>query len=563
MHRLPVVVFAAVLGSASAEAADIAGTSRIDAVTVFPTGAEVTRAAKVKIPAGEHTLIFDHLPPTAVPGSVRVEGRSTGRLEIGSVDTRRVLVPHADPVQQASERRRIETDIEKLRDEAAAIEADIKATDAQKALIGKLTELPTVPPGPQGSAPQPDWNALFGLVGSKLAEAERAQLAARVKLRDVERRIKDLEKKLASLAPGQQQRTEVKVFVAAAAELEAELQIRYQVGNASWQPYYDARLATGTKQAQPKLTLVRRASIQQRSGEDWADVAIELSTTRPGTGTAAPELYPLTVDYLPDAPPPQAPAPIAASPRMKTTRSAGETDGAQVTAEAVPAAPMMAQAVERRAEIAAAAFQAIFKVPGKLTVPGTGEQKRVQLDVADIVPALVVRTAPRVEPRAYLYAKIATPKTTPYLAGQVSLFRDGTFVGNGRLPQLTPGEPHELGFGADDAVRVRHALIEEKRGETGIISTSKTDVRSWRITIKSAHSQPIQLTVMDQVPVSQHQDIKVELITKTPPTRRDIEDRRGVLAWDSPLAPDEERVIELGYRVTWPASKRIQYGTGR
>ena len=57
-------------------------------------------------------------------------------------------------------------------------------------------------------------------------------------------------------------------------------------------PFYDARLATGTKAQAPKLQLVRRASIQQRSGESWDEVALALSTTRPGAGTAAPELRP-------------------------------------------------------------------------------------------------------------------------------------------------------------------------------------------------------------------------------------------------------------------------------
>ena len=108
---------------------------------------------------------------------------------------------------------------------------------------------------------------------------------------------------------------------------------------------------------------------------------------------------------------------------------------------------------------------------------------------------------------------------TPILPGQVSLFRDATFVGNGRLPLLAPGEEHELGFGVDDAVRVRHAIAEEKRSETGIITTSKTDTRNYRITVKNLHERPIQLAVLDQIPVSQNADIKVELIGKTAPTQ--------------------------------------------
>ena len=112
-------------------------------------------------------------------------------------------------------------------------------------------------------------------------------------------------------------------------------------------------------------------------------------------------------------------------------------------------------------------------------------------------------------------------------------------------------------------MRVRHAIAEEKRGETGIITTSKTDMRNYRITVKNLHERAIPVTVLDQIPVSQNADIKVELTGKTAPTKRDVDDKRGVLAWDMKLEPDEERVIEFGYRVTWPAAKKVTTGRVR
>ena len=557
MRILIVAAVAAPLAAASfAEAADVTAISRIESVTVFPTGAEVLRTTKVKLEPGEHTVLFTDLPAQAVPGSIRVEGKSTGRLEIGSVDTRKLQVPRTDPVIQATERRRIEIDMEKLRDERAVIETGAKAAATQLALVQKLSELPEHPaPAGTGSATQPDWGQLFALIGQRSAEAQKAALEAQVKMRDIDRRIEDLTKKLAALTPAQDERTEVKVFVAAGDAQDAELAIRYQVGNAAWVPYYDARLSTGGKAAAPKLGLVRRASIQQRTGEDWVDIAVQLSTTRPGTGTAAPELTPMTVDYELDMPQPR-PISAPAAPMAGAARSRSMADAGEVAESKA----FMRVANETQATVEAAPFQAIFTVPGKLTVLSTGEQKRVQLDEAALEPILLVRTVPRVNPKAFLYTKLTAPKTTPYLPGQVSLFRDGTFAGTGRLPQLAPGEEFELGFGPDDAVRVRHAIIDEKRGESGIISSSKTDVRNFRISVKNMHERPIQLVIQDQIPVSQQQDIKVDLVTKTAPTKQNIDDKRGVLAWESTLSPDQEQVLDFGYRVQWPAAKRVQYG---
>jgi uncharacterized protein (TIGR02231 family) len=547
--------------AAGAHAAEIKGTSRLDAVTVYPSGAEVTRVGKVKLERGEHTLLFADLPANAVSSSIRVEGKASGRLEIGSVDTRSVSVPRADDAVVATERRRVEDAIEKFKDDKAALQASVIAAETQKRLIDNLTQLPTRPAPANGAAsPQPDWGHLFGLIGERAAEAQKAILDTQVKMRDVDRQIRDLEGKLAALAPTQQVRTEVKVFVNAEGPLDADIVIRYQVRSASWTPFYDARLSTGTKAQAPKLTLVRRASIQQRTGEVWDNVALALSTARPAAGTSAPLLSPVVVDYESDAPPPPRPAPTSSGLRNAVPPQAkrGLTDELQ----ADRAAAEVVAAEESRARVEVQAFQAIYAIAGRVTVPDTGETKRVQIDDMELDPALTVRAVPKREEKAYLYAKIAVARGTPLLPGQVSLFRDSTFVGNGRVPLLAPGEEHELGFGIDDAIRVRYAVAEEKRGETGIITSSKTDSRSYRITVKNLHERAIPLTVLDQIPVSQNADIKVELTGKTAPARRDVDDKRGVLAWDMTLTPDEERLIEFGYRTTWPAARKVTYGQG-
>ena len=553
---------------ASAHGAEIKGASRIDAVTVYPSGAEVTRTAKVRIEGGDHVLLFTDIPARAVHSSIRVEAKAAGPLAIGSVDSRRTSVPRTDDANAATERRRIEDAIEKLKDQRAQLQAAIEAAEAQKTLIGNLAQLPTRPAPANAAAVQPDWGQLFGMIGERYAEAQKVVLDTQIKMREVDRQITDLQGKLASLAPALVERTEVKIFVNAGAPLEADIAIRYQVGGASWLPFYDARLSTGTRAQAPKLQLVRRASIQQRTGELWENVTLALSTARPGAGTAAPELQTMTIDYAVDPPPRPAPQALGVTRSMQreaavapaAAPSAGRDDEDQMRKSAE--APVPVRAEEVRARIETQAFQAVYSIAGRVTVPETGEAKRVQIDDTDLDPALTVRTVPKRDEKAYLYAKLTMAHGTPVLPGQVSLFRDGTFVGNGRLPQLAPGEEHELGFGIDDAVRVRHAIAEEKRAEAGILTSSKTDTRNYRITIKNLHARPIPITVIDQIPVSQNADIKVEMLAKLAPSKRDLDDKRGVLSWDMELKPDEEKAIEFGYRVTWPSAKKISYGQG-
>jgi uncharacterized protein (TIGR02231 family) len=548
--------------------AEIKGSSRIDAVTVYPLGAEVTRVGRVTMERGEHVILFTDLPAQALSGSLRVEGKATGTLEIGSVDTRRVFVPRSDSAVAATERKQLEDAIEKLKDERAVLQTAVEAAQAQKVLINNLANLPMQPSSPNSAATQPDWSQLFTLIGQRSAEAQKAILDAQIRIRETDRQIADLTRKLTSVAPTQEERTEVKVFVNAAGALDADLTIRYQVRAASWTPFYDARLSTGTRDQAPKLQLIRRASIQQRTGESWDDVQLALSTARPGAGSAAPILNPMTVDYAPDAPPQASPRQPMGYGRGLMDRDASErADGqsnhfAKAASEKNRREETTVDVDDIRTGVEAQPFQAVYAIAGRVAVPATGEMKRVQIDDMALDPVLTARTVPKAEQKAYLYAKLTMARGTPVLPGTVSLFRDATFVGNGQLPLLAPGEEHELGFGVDDMIRVRHAVVEDKRGETGLIATSKTDVRNYRITVKNLHERAIQLRVLDQIPVSQNDAIKIELMGRSAPTRRDVEDKRGVLAWDMTLTPDEEKAVEFGYRVSWPGAKKVIYGAG-
>jgi uncharacterized protein (TIGR02231 family) len=128
------------------------------------------------------------------------------------------------------------------------------------------------------------------------------------------------------------------------------------------------------------------------------------------------------------------------------------------------------------------------------------------------------------------------------------------------LPLLQPGEDYNLGFGVDDQVKVKHAVLEDKRGETGLISTSHVDSRNFRVNVKNLHERPIEVTILDRVPVSQNDDIKVEMTGRVSPTTSNVDDKRGVVAFQARLEPDEEKILEYGYRVSWPAAKSIVYG---
>ena len=526
-------------------------------MTVFLSGAEVTRIAKVHLDKGEHTIIVADVPASAVPGSVRVEGKATGKLDIGSVDTARKLLQRAESQAADVQRKALEAQIEQLEDEKTSVEPQAKAAETQKQLISNLAQLPTRPEPSSGTpAAGEDWPKVLALIAQASQDAGKLALEAAQKIRDIDRKVDDLDRQLAALAPPKTEQTEVRVRVNAQSPLDADLTIRYQVPDARWAPIYDARLQTGSKTEPPKLSLARRAAIVQRSGESWDGVALSLSTARPSDGASAPQLDTQSVDFEPEVKPVATAPSMAPAPERRMLDEAPSEAAAAGLAAQKPAAPVG----EEVAALRSAPFEATFDVPNRTTVSGNGTVKRVLLMAEDLEPALSSRSVPKLDANAYLYAKIKFSKGTPLLPGRVFLFRDGTFVGSGDIPLLAPGEEHDLGFGVDDQVKVKHAVLEEKRGEAGLISTSHVDSRNFRVNVKNLHERPIEVLILDRVPVAKNDEIKVEFTGRQSPTTQNFEDKRGVMAFDMRLEPDEEKILEYGYRISWPSSKSIEYG---
>jgi uncharacterized protein (TIGR02231 family) len=350
---------------------------------------------------------------------------------------------------------------------------------------------------------------------------------------------------------------EVRIDLAAEAAGTAMLRVSYSVHGARWSPLYDARLDTGSRGHKAELELVRRAEIAQSTGEDWKDVQLAVSTARTAKGGDAPSLPPLLVSYPQPVRPPAVPAPTAAAPRSDAASFAAR-DRRQLAAGKVMA--KMQPAAEREATVETGGYQVVFRIPGRVSVVANAGAKALRIASAKISPELMVRAVPALDETAFLQASFKQTEDAPLLPGRVALYRDGTFVGQGRMPLTPKDETVHLGFGADDKVKVARAVVRKNAGSTGLISTSKTDEREFKFTVRNGHEQPIKVQIEDQIPVSEVADVVVEMLPQTtPPTAKDVGDRRGVLAWTFDTPPGEQREIKLAWRVSWPSDKTVVY----
>lgn len=527
-------------------AADVEATSAIDTVTVYPDGATVTRIINVDLPSGDSTLVAKDFPLALDTSSIRVEGEGGAKLTIGAIDAR---PPRAAPVNLPELEKRIEA----LNDQRADLQGAIDSANARRKFAEHFAEAAPVGIGEKGEArPIAKWRTAFAAVGEEIASADTAVRDATRKLREIDRQIAQLEAERKAKPPS---KLEVRMDVAAPAATKATLKVTYNVRNARWLPLYDARLDTGAKDRKPQLELVRRAEITQSTGEDWSNVTLGVSTVRISRGGSAPELGSLVAQY------PQPPKPLAAGTVSDLARPAPTFRNRSTQFEPLSKVAEAAEPRERAEEQQAVAeigdFQATFRIPGRVSLGAAEGAKSLKIAATTVPADLAVRAAPVMDPTAFLEASFKQTDDTALLPGKVAIYRDGVFVGRGKITASAKDDIVRLGFGADDKVRIERAVLKRNEGSAGLlVTTSKTDERSFKTTIRNGHDFPIKVAIEDQLPVSESEEIVVEMLpATTPPTASNIRDKRGVLEWSFDAKSGEARDINFAWRIRWPKDK--------
>lgn len=542
MGRTQRILLVALLLPTLAAASDITPKSNtVQEVTVFLDRAEVTRRLDVDLPPGEHTILVTGLPAQLFEASLRASGHGEKGLRIATVESRRVF---ATQVVQERERK-LREQLQVQQDEKARLEGRRQALETQAKFIERLATLPSEQDANGNRLFTPEkWATAWQAIGKGMAETNTARVALQQELRTVEETIRKLEQELRQIQTGRRDSITAAIQVQAETAGQAQFELSYQLGGASWSPVYDAALDTESG----KLALTQAAYVRQSTGEDWRDAQLTVSTARPSAGAAMPELSPWWIDFY------QPPVPL--EPRLRKESKVEMADEMLAGAMAPRAEPQAAEEVVAASQVSE--FSVHYRIPGRVSVPADNSRHRFVLAKQGLASTMTARTAPKLDQRAFLYAEINYAGDSPLLPGPWQLQRDGIFVGTQHNPALLPGDELALAFGADDAIEVEYQKLKDERARQGLINREQRIEREYLISVTNRHKIPMAVTVFDQIPVSRDEAITVELLEdSTKPTQKNVENRPGVLAWKKELKPQQQQSIDFGYAVSFPQDRKV------
>lgn len=517
--------------------------SRPERVTVYGGQALVERSYAVEAAApGPLVVEIGPLPLGLDTSSFQTKVVS-GQAVIQGVETREVSGDALDHGERDRLRARL-ADLQAERRDLGADEASILAgQEIVRALIGSLAS-------PQGGAgvlaaavDGASLEALFRFVRERSAALDR-ELSAFETARDrLDQMIDEVRDQLGGEAGAPLRRYQLgRVQIWAEAPGRIELRSLYLVAGASWQPTYDVRVA-------PDLTGVTVAlvgEVRQRTGEDWQDAELVLSTSRPSVGLDPPAV-PLRV-FEPAVPVfPFAAAAPAAEKAGDAATAAGGADRGKLGFAFQPAPEVVVQDL---------GLSALFQLPDRKTVRADGEPYRFRLREVPLEVRPERYLVPTRSPLAYLRAEVRLAGDTPLLPGTAKIFLGPDYLGQSSFPVLRPGDQTTLNLGVDPNLSVEWDVVKDERDDPGMFSSTATITRVYRARLKlsAAALGPVDVVVEESIPIVRGAGVEVQPVEMRPnPLRGEVDlhdqQERGLYRWQFRLAPGQGQNVYWGYEV--------------
>ncbi len=552
------VVFAFCIGVSLAQADVIKADSRITAVTVYPGQALVTRSATVELPAGSHQIAFENIIPQVDENSIRVSGAGSAKVKLFGAQLKRAFSAEVTSEKAKS----LEKQIQDLSDERMLIQAEEQILLEERELLNSLkffsqdqlpkdltTKMPAVK----------DVGDLLVYLDTEFKKNVAASQACVLKMREIDKKIDVLRQELAEISSGQKMTRAIVVDVEAPSAATFDVQLSFLVNGVFWQPIYDARAAFD----KGAVDLVTYGLVKQATGEDWTDVTMTLSTSRPSVGGRMPYVAPWILRFF-------------KSPSMaKRMREAADNLGeqfapmAQMTvmkaageAQDVLGAASREAASDVYAEVGQSGTGVTYQIARPATVKSDGTDYRLPIGGVSLKADFRYAAFPRASEYAYLNTTVTNEGEMQLPAGALSVFLDGDFVGRSSVDNVSPGEKFDLYLGIDENVKVKREQLEKKTDDTligGLPSPTVRVTTTNRIKVENYKTKNISVYIFESMPVSEDDQIKVKIVSVKPePKEKDWERRKGVWRWAFDLKPREKTEIVYTFTVEYPRNTRVE-----
>ncbi len=516
-------------------AAEIKVEAKLNRAQVYLSGAQVFHTTQVRLPAGTSRVVFDGIAGSLNAATLRTALK--GDATFVSMNERRDM-----PIDSSAPGFK---NIQRLQDSITSLSYYIEDKQAEKAVLEEEQKYISG----QLNTPRRDSLPLdiervertADFIGRRLGALKLNLVAVNRTITESQRAIQALQDSVRRLNTGKP-RHEVVVTIFTERATTLDLGISYMIDQAGWSPSYDIRVPDIDK----SMELDYKALVWQNSGINWEDIAISVSTRNPGENSNHPVVNPWMIGFI--------------TPRKR------DDDFGTDEMEAVQTYDLHANVV--RAQINQFAFEPAptlnpqganrvveFTTTVPASIPTGGEAHMVSLQSHELKPLYEYYAVPRLDPDAFLLARITGWSKYNLLPGKVNVYFRENFVGTTQLNPFSITDTISVSLGRDRNVVVkRESRINAN--ESSFLGNDIERTFDYTIFIRNTYAQPITLTLEEPIPKAAIEDIEVDLDEDG---GGEFHRQKNSLRWRMELGASANVQKNIRYTVTYPGDRQV-YG---
>lgn len=336
-----------------------------------------------------------------------------------------------------------------------------------------------------------------------------------------------------------QNRKELILEILADNEMNLNLGLSYIVSNAGWVPSYDLR-ALSTKKS---LEIVYKGKIYQKTGQDWNNVKLFVSTYRPSYNQNRPILSPLYVAEY----------------------TAYNNEDAKVS-YMQKAKAEMSNSYQMRAEVAAPSqipvatvsdnqMNILYELNYNQTIVSQEKEQYVILDKKNVEANYKYHTVPKLNNQVFLMAFVKNWQNLNLISGEANIYFEDNYIGKTNITSNYVKDEFPISLGIDERIVVKRTKLEDKTAQKSF-NSNKWETESYEISIRNNTKESIGLEILDQIPLSENQKITVKTLNIGD---GDFDTKTGSILWNRKINSGASEKINFSYEVKYPKEMQIQY----
>lgn len=519
--------------------------SKINKVTVFLNQAQIEREATVTIEPGKTVLVFEKLSPNIDVSSIQFN--ATGAAVIMGIQQK---FNYLETATLTRKYKLLLDSSEVYKQQLYEIKDDLQVLQMEEALLVKNQQVY----GTENGLSVVELQKMLIYYQSELKRIRKTKRVGAVDKRLVEARKNRLDAQIRELSRSKQTRYgEVEVTVTTKKATKLSTKLQYLVSGAGWEPRYDVR----AKDTESPLKIEYKANVYQKTGIDWKDVKLSLSTSIPSVDSNKPVLSQQVVNVREPVQQVQynnykKAEKYARSPSIQ--ESADSWGEEMIDEDMEPAFEEVVLTTSTYTTMSQTMLSSSFDISIPYTIPSDGKPQMVSVNDLEVPANFMYYIVPSVNEKAYLIAEVTDWEQYELFSGSMNIYLGGTFVGASYLNTDVLNDTLLFSLGVDDNISVNYETQNFK--STKFIGSNKKETKSYSISVKNAKATAVDIIIEGQIPTTGDSRVEVNLLSSDGAQHTTA---TGMLKWKLKLLPKDTKKLDVKYELKYPKDTKITY----